>query len=67
MQEDFFYSSLMERLPEYRLPPRQLAYSFCVEVPCDDLEAGTAAGAGVPAGGPLRTLPAVPMALHASW
>ena len=64
-QEDFFYSELMEALPEYQLPPRQQAYQFCVEVPCDDIEA-EAGGVARP-GSPVLTLPGVPMALHATW
>ena len=32
-QEDFFYALLMERSQgEFRLPPRDMAYRFCVEV-----------------------------------
>ncbi|PRW51010.1 Glycosyl transferase family 2 [Chlorella sorokiniana] len=63
-QEDFFYALLMERSQgEYKLPPRELAYRFCVEVPCDDLERGLVVGPD----SELQTLPHVPMALHASW
>lgn len=32
-QEDFFYALLMERSQgEFKLPPREMAYRFCVEV-----------------------------------
>ena len=60
-QEDFFYSALIEGMEQYRLPPRHLAYQFAVEVPCLDLEEGQLPGPG------LRTLPHVPLGLHASW
>ncbi|KAL4444085.1 hypothetical protein ABPG75_011822 [Micractinium tetrahymenae] len=61
-QEDFVWSAVMEREGErYRLAPRDAAYRFCVEVPCEDLEKGRQPG------GPAQTLPALPMALHASW
>lgn len=61
-QEDFVWSGVMEQQPErYRLAPREAAYRFCVEVPCEDLEKGRQPG------GPAQTLPALPLALHASW
>jgi hypothetical protein len=66
-QEDFFYSTLLENATTaggFQLAPRQRAYAFCAEVPCDDLEAGMAKG--LP-GALLHTLPQPPMALHATW
>jgi hypothetical protein len=66
-QEDFFYSTLLENATAaggFQLAPRQRAYAFCAEVPCDDLEAGMAKG--LP-GALLHTLPQPPMALHATW
>ena len=63
-QEDFFYSALLENATTaggFQLAPRQRAYSFCAEVPCEDLEAKALPGAL------LQTLPQPPMALHATW
>lgn len=68
-QEDFFYSALMERPgSQFQLAPRQLAYSFCVEVPCEDLEGSLGEPDAQPeTGALLQTLLQPPMALHASW
>lgn len=63
VQEDFWYSQQMEDNSKYNLAPRDVAYSFAAEVPCDDIEQWQPNVHK----GPLRTLPQVPTGLHATW
>lgn len=53
-QEDVFFVKWMEK-EGMQIPERQVAYKFCVEVPCHDLQPS-----------PL-TADLPPMALHAAW
>lgn len=51
-QEDIFFSRVLQS-DGYRVAARDVAYSFCAEVPCDDMH-------------PLNAS-SPPFALHATW
>jgi len=61
--EDVFFVKRMQNSTEYRLPSRDTAYEFGLEVPCSDIEKRTRNKNS----SSMHRQQSVPLALHATW